>query len=486
MSDPVIWAKAFLVSNNAVTKKYGPWEARDYQAEMLRDRSLRKVYRCGRRCLPAWVRVMDPKTGDLVRVGRLFARKKANVPCMDEATGEITKREKCPVSYNGEKDIFNVVLSGGREIDATDNHPFYTPDGWKELKELNVGDYVAAPRILNYFGDKEIDDYEVKALAYIAGSNSIVGNTLKTSRQPGTVQFRAIEEVFRHFKCRIVDELGYDTYRVEDEEGLLKLLLKKYKYGFIWKEIPGVILKLSKRQVALFLSYMYAIGGYSVIHYPDGKRKRDVEITFTSSSDYLSHQIAHLLLRFGIDATVERSGGKWHVIIYKKEDIFLFSKEIGIFGEEHILNKCLLEAKNRPETNYEIPCRGDIMFKKIVRIENIGKHKTYDLHVPEYHNFIANDIVVHNTGKTEVMVVEGLWKALTKKKHRILYVTPYETQVNLIFMRIKELIHESPLVKEQVDRMINSPYMIEFKNGSAIMGFTTGASSGSGAASVIF
>ena len=247
------------------------------------------------------------------------ARKKANVPCMDEATGEITKREKCPVSYNGEKDVFNVVLSGGREIDATNNHPFYTPDGWKELKELNVGDYVAVPRILNYFGDKEIDDYEVKALAYIAGSNSIVGNTLKISRQPGTVQFRAIEEVFRHFKCRIVDELGYDTYRVEDEEGLLKLLLKKYKYGFIWKEIPGVILKLSKRQVALFLSYMYAIGGYSFVHYPDGKRKRDIEITFISSSDYLSHQIAHLLLRFGIDATVERSGGKWHVIIFQNK-----------------------------------------------------------------------------------------------------------------------------------------------------------------------
>lgn len=119
-----------------------------------------------------------------------------------------------------------------------------------------------------------------------------------------------------------------------------------------------------------------------------------------------------------------------------------------------------------------------------MRIESVGKHKTYDLHVPEYHNFIANDILVHNTGKTEVMVVEGLWKAFTNKNYRILYVTPYETQVNLIFMRIKELIYDSPLVKDQVVRMINSPYMIELKNGSIIMGFTTGASSGSGAASV--
>ena len=51
MSDPVLWARAFLISNDAATKKKGPWKARDYQEEMLRDNSLRKVYRCGRRCI---------------------------------------------------------------------------------------------------------------------------------------------------------------------------------------------------------------------------------------------------------------------------------------------------------------------------------------------------------------------------------------------------------------------------------------------------
>lgn len=87
-------------------------------------------------------------------------------------------------------------------------------------------------------------------------------------------------------------------------------------------------------------------------------------------------------------------------------------------------------------------------------------------------------------GKTETMVVGGLHKAGTNKNYRILYVTPYENQVNLIFMRMRELIQDSPLLKKQIKRMKNSPYTIEFTNGSVIMGFTTGASSGSGAASV--
>ena len=87
-------------------------------------------------------------------------------------------------------------------------------------------------------------------------------------------------------------------------------------------------------------------------------------------------------------------------------------------------------------------------------------------------------------GKTETMVVSGFHKAFTHRNYRILYVTPYENQVNLIFMRMRELIHDSPLLKNEVVKMKNSPYTIEFKNGSVIMGFTTGASSGSGAASI--
>ena len=87
-------------------------------------------------------------------------------------------------------------------------------------------------------------------------------------------------------------------------------------------------------------------------------------------------------------------------------------------------------------------------------------------------------------GKSETMIVEGLHKVFTHKQFRVLYVTPYENQVNLIFMRMKELIADSPLLKNEIVKMKSSPYMIEFKNGSVIMGFTTGASSGSGAASV--
>lgn len=88
------------------------------------------------------------------------------------------------------------------------------------------------------------------------------------------------------------------------------------------------------------------------------------------------------------------------------------------------------------------------------------------------------------TGKSECMVMEALKNATTKKHYRILIVTPYETQVRLLFMRINEILDESPLLKSMVTRNVKNPYIMEFNNGCAILGFTTGASSGSGAASI--
>lgn len=87
-------------------------------------------------------------------------------------------------------------------------------------------------------------------------------------------------------------------------------------------------------------------------------------------------------------------------------------------------------------------------------------------------------------GKTETMIAEALYHTNTKKNFRVLFVTPYENQVRLIFMRLREIIKESPLIDTQVETMTKNPYQIIFKNGSAILGFTTGASSGSGGASI--
>lgn len=78
------------------------------------------------------------------------------------------------------------------------------------------------------------------------------------------------------------------------------------------------------------------------------------------------------------------------------------------------------------------------------------------------------------TGKTETMVVDMLWRACTRKNYRIVVVTPYENQIRLIFMRINEILRSSPLIASEVITNTKNPFIIKFKNESAIIGFTAG------------
>lgn len=76
--------------------------------------------------------------------------------------------------------------------------------------------------------------------------------------------------------------------------------------------------------------------------------------------------------------------------------------------------------------------------------------------------------------KTETMVVDMIWRALTHKNYVVVVVTPFENQVSLIFRRINEILQTSPLVKDAVVGSTKSPFALTFDNGSKILGFTAG------------
>jgi replicative DNA helicase len=88
------------------------------------------------------------------------------------------------------------------------------------------------------------------------------------------------------------------------------------------------------------------------------------------------------------------------------------------------------------------------------------------------------------TGKTETMCVEALYQTNTNKEFVFVFVAPYENQIRLIFTRLMELVNGSPLIKSRLIGSTKNPYVISFLNNSRIVGFTTGASSNSGGASI--
>ena len=98
---------------------------------MLRDKSTRKVYRCGRRigkCLPGYVRIYDPTTGERIRVDELYKRGKAHLVTMTDDY-KLSPHFTNEILDNGIQEVFRVTTKTGRHIDATGNHPLFTAHG---------------------------------------------------------------------------------------------------------------------------------------------------------------------------------------------------------------------------------------------------------------------------------------------------------------------------------------------------------------------
>lgn len=92
-------------------------------------------------------------------------------------------------------------------------------------------------------------------------------------------------------------------------------------------------------------------------------------------------------------------------------------------------------------------------------------------------------------GKTDSICILILWFAYTQynrgpnNQYDIVIATPYETQIDLIFKRLHQLIEKSPLLLSLMTRDVH--HNIEFTiNGitSAILGFTAGANNAAGGA----
>jgi intein/homing endonuclease len=541
--DPVLWAKAHVLTYDQALKKIVPWTARWYQAEMLRDKSRKKVYRCGRRtgkCLPGDVLIFDPTTGENIPIEELYKRQQANVLAMNESSFKLTSTETTIVLDNGIKDVYRVTLKTGKQIEATGNHPFYKITGWTELDDLKIGDKIATPRILNYFGNEKLEDEKIKFLAYIIGDGNCLNKNLRFSVASDKIKTE-MEEIVSYFDCELVQyesSKKYDYSIVKKEYRTNKtvpnlakeFLIEQNVYGknSHEKTIPNIIFKLPKEKISLFLSRLYATDGWA-------SKK---EIGYCSVNRKLIEQIQHLLLRFGIRSSISHKHkvGAYQLIINNQEGIRTFAKDIGIFSKDDALNNVLIQIskiKEKPDTipkeivseikdeiktkglNYNSfvknkndrirDCYGitrnklkmlannlnnerfknlsesDLYWDEVISIEYIGKKQTYDLTIPVYHNFVANDIIVHNT---ETMCVEALYQTNTNKEFVFVFVAPYENQIRLIFTRLMELINGSPLVKARLVGSTKNPYIITFLNNSRIVGFTTGASSNSGGASI--
>ncbi len=94
-------------------------------------------------------------------------------------------------------------------------------------------------------------------------------------------------------------------------------------------------------------------------------------------------------------------------------------------------------------------------------------------------------------GKTEAIVVSMLYHMFTKpgvaegEGFKIIVITPYQSQIDLIFERLLQLVRSSSITMNSLRRNVKAPiYTIELHNNSIVKGFTAGTKSGGNAEAV--
>jgi replicative DNA helicase len=336
--------------------------------------------------------------GQIATIEELYQQRQGSLLTLND-DWKFTFTQPSAFVDDGIKPVFRITTRLGRAIETTITHPFLTIKGWQRLENLQVGNKIAIPRKIDVFGTETIRECEVKLLA----------DSLEKS----------------------------DT-----------------------KTVPNIVFKLEKSQLSLFLNRLFATDGWATV-LNSGQSQLGYCTVSEKLARQIQHLLLRFGIIAALKKrSVKYNNTRrpaWQLDITDALSIKNFIAEIGIFGKEAALAKVTAAiSQKRYQTNRDlIPieiweqiaaakgsetwsslakragiksytnihvgkralkrerlwilataldnlplqqlANSDVYWDEIISIESVGNKQVYDLTIPETHNFIANDICVHNT-----------------------------------------------------------------------------------------
>ncbi len=155
------------------------------------------------KCVVSGSRIVDPATGDVNIIDDLLAQPDAEVVSLDNDFKLRRNRFEAFVD-DGVKPVYRITTALGREIEATEIHPFLTGDGWKSLAALQEGEAIAVPREMAFFGDEALPEHQVRTLAYLLADGGLTGSSPKFTQKNSAIMADFIDaaERFPSVACR--------------------------------------------------------------------------------------------------------------------------------------------------------------------------------------------------------------------------------------------------------------------------------------------
>jgi len=300
------------------------------------------------KCLGQNTPIWDASTGERTTVGELFRERRPFTTHSLGPDGKLRARRVLDVVWNGYRQVYRLRTRSGRELTATDNHPFRTLEGWTNLGELKAGDRVAAPRELRVEGGKSWPAHELIALAGLLSE----GNTCHPSCLYFFGNERALVDDFAAAAARFPDSSARvsgraDGRRLEvcvstgrdarfkkgqrpwnarpdafDGAAALELVddeapQPRRSGAFEWalglgivgkkateKSVPPAVFTLCDGDIALFIGRLWSGDGFFA-------NRTNFVPFYATSSPRLAEDVRALLLRLGILSSLHRKSFKY-------------------------------------------------------------------------------------------------------------------------------------------------------------------------------
>lgn len=385
-------------------------------------------------------------------------------------------------------------------------------DGWKSIDTgLGQDSYIAVSKNLSVSSKKGIPLDHAKLIAYLLADGGLTTSSTTFTKKDMIIveEIKGIVEnlgdVFKKARNSDYDYIISKGYNAGPRACETYKLLESYgvkRTKSIYKEIPDAIMCADKDTVAVFLNRLFSCDG-CVYNYG---------IDYCSGSEAMIRQIHSLLLRFDIvskiSSRVVSDAVYWMVDISDQENVRRYIQGIGFFGQKHSTSmKIMALSKGRvcsfltaipylykkvfkavamskgihvsdkkyghvfdiggkrefgnvsltamAKVNEDVQdeycaslIHGDILYDKIVSIVPMGVKHVYDICVDTCHNFIANDIVAHNSWALDFTA-----DMAAQAGHKVLFVS-LEMRKTQLIRRAWQRMTSSP----RYDQEMTIPY----------------------------
>ncbi len=162
------------------------------------------------------------------------------------------------------------------------------------------------------------------------------------------------------------------------------------------KRVPQFVYRSPKKVVASFLRWLFEADGCA---FGNGRGRTSIQLKSTRPD--LLRDVQLLLLYFGIHSRIVGD----NLCIRRAHDMELFMKHIGFVS---LKKKKSLKNVQKVIDSREKRRKGNQEWEKITSIELEGIRDVYDFEVPGANMFVANGIVVHNCGKSQLLTFVDL------------------------------------------------------------------------------